>query len=129
MHIIHRININNIIIYKKKEGKKMKFAIEKSILLENLNNVIRGISTKNVIPVLNGIKFDLKDNGLTLTASDSELTIESFIEQKLIKNIESTGTAIISSKYILEIIRKMPSDIIYFEMIDNLKIKIYSDFN
>lgn len=107
----------------------MKFAIEKSILLENLNNVIRGISTKNVIPVLNGIKFDLKDNGLTLTASDSELTIESFIEQKLIKNIESTGTAIISSKYILEIIRKMPSDIIYFEMIDNLKIKIYSDFN
>lgn len=107
----------------------MKFSIEKNILLENLNNVVRGISTKNVIPVLNGIKFELKDNGLTLMASDSELTIESFIESKLIKNIESTGTIIISSKYILDIIRKMPSDIINFEMQDSLKIKIYSDFN
>ena len=94
----------------------MKFSIEKNILLENLNNVVRGISTKNVIPVLNGIKFELKDEGLTLMASDSELTIESFIESKLIKNIESTGTIIISSKYILDIIRKMPSDIINFEI-------------
>ena len=107
----------------------MKFAIEKNILLENLNNVVRGISTKNVIPVLNGIKFELKEDGLTLTASDSELTIESFIESKLIRNIESTGTIIISSKYILDIIRKMPSDVINFEMMDSLKIKIYSDFN
>ncbi len=107
----------------------MKFAIEKNILLENLNNVARGISTKNVIPVLNGIKFELTNEGLTLMASDSELTIESFIESKFIKNIESTGTVIISSKYILEIIRKMPSDIINFEMMDSLKIKIYSEYN
>jgi len=107
----------------------MKFAIDKNILLENLNNVVRGISTKNVIPVLNGIKFELKEEGLTLMASDSELTVEAFIESKLIKNIESTGTIIISSKYILDIIRKMPSDVINFEMLESLKIKIYSDFN
>ncbi len=107
----------------------MKFAIEKNVLLENLNNVVRGISSKNVIPVLNGIKFELTNDGLTLMASDSELTIETFIESKFIKNIESPGTIIISSKYILDIIRKMPSDIINFEMQDSLKIKIYSDWN
>jgi len=107
----------------------MKFAIDKTILLENLNNVVRGISTKNVIPVLNGIKFELTNDGLTLMASDSELTVETFIESKLIKNIDSTGTIIISSKYILDIIRKMPSDVINFEMQEALKIKIYSDFN
>jgi len=107
----------------------MKFAIEKNVLLENLNNVVRGISTKNVIPVLNGIKFELTENGLTLMASDSELTVEAFIENKLIKNITSTGTVIISSKYILDIIRKMPSDVINFEMQESLKIRIYSDFN
>lgn len=107
----------------------MKFSIEKSVLLENLNNVVRGISTKNVIPVLNGIKFELTEKGLTLMASDSELTIESFIESKDIKEIESVGTIIISSKYILPIINKMPSDVIHFEMQDSLKIKIYSDFN
>ncbi len=37
----------------------MKFTIDKNIILENLNHVIKAISTKNVIPVLNGIKFDL----------------------------------------------------------------------
>ena len=42
----------------------MKFAIEKGILLENLTNVIKGVSTKNVIPVLNGIKFELNNDGL-----------------------------------------------------------------
>ncbi len=107
----------------------MKFSIEKNVLLENLNNVVRGISNKNVIPILSGIKFELKNEGLTLTASDSELTIESFIEKEKIRTIESEGTVIISSKYILEIIRKMPSDVINFEMQDSLKIKIYSDFN
>ena len=33
----------------------MKFTIDKNIILENLMNVARAISTKNVIPVLNGI--------------------------------------------------------------------------
>ena len=42
-------------------------------------NVARAISTKNVIPILNGIKFELKEEGLYLTASDSELTLSNFI--------------------------------------------------
>ena len=77
----------------------MKFTIDKNILLENLNNVIRGISTKNVIPVLNGIKFELKEEGLTLTASDSELTIESFIESKF-KNLEIIGVKFNKSEFL-----------------------------
>ena len=89
-----------------KEGRKMKFSIDKNIILENLSNVIKGVSTKNVIPVLNGIKFELKGEGLYLTASDSELVIQSFIERKLIKNVDSEGVIIIGSKYILEILNK-----------------------
>ena len=96
----------------------MKFTIDKNIILESLNNVIKAISTKNVIPVLNGIKFELKEEGLYLIASDSELSIKSFIDKKEIKNIESTGNIIIQSKYIIDIIRKMPQDIINFEVID-----------
>ena len=86
----------------------MKFTIEKNVILENLMNVARAISTKNVIPILNGIKFELKEEGLYLTASDSELTIKSFIENKEIKNVESLGNIIIQSKFIVDIIRKMP---------------------
>ena len=105
----------------------MKFSIEKNLLLENLNNVSKALSTKNIIPVLNGVKFELNTDGLYLTASDSELTIRSFIERKKITNVEQEGSIIIQSKYILDIIRKMPSDLINFELMDGLKIKISSD--
>ena len=37
----------------------MKFTIEKSIILENLSNVVKAISPKNIIPILNGVKFEL----------------------------------------------------------------------
>ena len=105
----------------------MKFTIEKNLLLENLSNVIKAISVKNIIPILNGIKFELNEEGLYLTASDSELTIKAFIEKSKINNIEKEGSIIIQSKYILDIIKKMPSDMINFELMDGLKIKIYSD--
>ena len=107
----------------------MKFVIDKNILLEALTNVSRAIGLRTTIPILNGIKFDLTNDGLSLFASDSELTIKIFIGEKDIKNIEKTGCMIIQSKYINEIIRKMPSDVIYFEALDDTKIKIYTDNN
>jgi len=105
----------------------MKFTIEKNIIVENLANVVKAISSKNIIPVLNGVKFELENDGLYLTASDSELTIRSFIPAENIKNIENTGSIIIQSKFILDIIRKLPSDTINFELMDGLKIRISSD--
>ena len=105
----------------------MKFTIEKNILLENLSNVVKAISAKNIIPILNGVKFELNSEGLFLTASDSELTIRAFIPNESITKVESEGSIIIQSKYILDIIRKMPSDLINFELMDGLKIKISSD--
>ncbi|MBQ4031280.1 MAG: DNA polymerase III subunit beta [Bacilli bacterium] len=105
----------------------MKFTIEKNIILENLSNVVKAISPKNIIPILNGVKVELTKEGLYLTASDSELTIKAFIDKKDIKKVEEEGSIIIQSKYILDIIRKMPSDEINFELMDGLKIKISSD--
>ena len=63
------------------------FRIKKEVLLEALNKVSKAISTKNIIPILNGVKFELNEEGLFLTASDSELTIRSFIEKKDIKSL------------------------------------------
>ena len=107
----------------------MKFSIDKNIIIEGLNNVIKAISSKNIIPVLNGIKFDLEKEGLNLVASDGELTIKVLIPTKEIKKIDNNGSIVIQSKYLLDILRKMPSDIINFEVIEGLKIKIYSDNN
>lgn len=105
----------------------MKFVIEKNILLESLTNVMRAISPRNIIPVLNGVMFDLTEEGLYLTASDSDLVIKNFIPKEQIKNIDKTGKIIIQSKYLLEIIRKLPNTDINIEVIDGLKIVISTE--
>ena len=102
----------------------MKFTIEKNILLENLNNVTKAISIKNVIPVLNGIKMELNNEGLFLTASNTDLTIKSFIKRENIKRVDEEGSIVIQSKYINEIIRKLPDDTVDIEVVDGLKVII-----
>ena len=107
----------------------MKFTINKNIIVEALSNAVRALSTKITIPVLNGILLNLTNDGLEVQASDSELTIKTTIEAKNIVNIEKEGRAVLQSRCLLEIIRKMPSEIINFELTDNNNIKIYSDIN
>ena len=107
----------------------MKFTIDKNIFLEALYNVTKALSQKITIPVLNGIVIEANKEGLELLASDSELTIKVTIDKKDIKKIEKTGKLIIQSRYILDIIRKMPSDVINFESSDNNTVKIYTDTN
>lgn len=105
----------------------MKFSIKKNIILEQLSNVSKAISPRNIIDILNGIKFELTSEGLSLVASDSDLTIKSFIPADKIEKISVEGSIIIKSKYILEIIKKMPGEIIDFDLIDDLKIDIYAE--
>ena len=105
----------------------MKLKIKKDTLLESLNKVSKAISTKNLIPILSGIKFELTNDGLTLTASDNDITIQTFIPKDENMNIEKEGSIIIQGKYILDIVRKLPDEFINIEVIDELKIIIYTD--
>ena len=57
----------------------MNIEIKQSILIEYLNYVIKGVSSKNIIPILNCIKFDLTNEGLYMTVSDNESAIKTFI--------------------------------------------------
>ncbi len=112
----------------------MKLTIKKDLLLDALNKVSKAISTKNLIPVLAGIKFELKKKRLTLTASDNDITIQTSIDCSSEEDfvVESEGSIIIQGKYILDIVRKLPDKYINIEVIDELKIRIYtenSEFN
>ena len=111
----------------------MRIKIKKELLLENLNKVSKAISTKNLIPILSGIKFDLTKEGLTLTASDNDITIQTFIPaDNKDMEIEKEGSIIIQGKYVLDIVRKLPDEFVNIEVIDELKILIYaenSEFN
>lgn len=112
----------------------MKLTIKKELLLNALNKVSKAISTKNLIPVLAGIKFELKKKKLILTASDNDITIQTVIEPSNDDDfkVEQEGSIIIQGKYILDIVRKLPDKYINIEVIDELKILIYtenSEFN
>ena len=112
----------------------MKITIKKDLLLEALNKVSKAISTKNLIPVLAGIKFELKKKKLTLTASDNDITIQTTINCNSDEDftVESEGSIIIQGKYVLDIVRKLPDKYINIEVVDELKILIYtenSEFN
>ena len=112
----------------------MKFTIKKDLLLDALIKVSKAISTKNLIPVLAGVKFELKKKRLTLTASDNDITIQTSIDSLSDDDfkIDNEGSIIIQGKYILDIVRKLPDQYINVEVIDELKILIYtenSEFN
>ncbi len=98
----------------------MKLEIKQNILFEHLNYVIKGISSKNLIPVLNCIKFELTNDGLYLISTDNEIAIKTFIPSKDIEKIESLGEILISGRFIYDIVRKLPNTIINIEeVIDN----------
>lgn len=105
----------------------MKFIVKKEILLESLNNAARAISTKNLIPILTGIKLDLKEEGLYLYASDTDVSIKTFIEKEKLTSLEETGSIVIGGKYIVEIVRKLPNTDILIEVIDGYKLIISTD--
>ena len=102
----------------------MKLEINQSVLLEHLNYVIKGISTKNLRPILNCIKFELTDEGLYLMSTDNEISIKTFIDKMLIKKIDTKGEIVVSGKYIYDIVRKLPDEIINLEEVIDSKLYI-----
>ena len=105
----------------------MKFIIKKDVLLENLNHTSKAISSRNLIPILTGIKFELKEEGLYLFASDTDISIKSFIPVSDIVEVMELGSVVIGGKYIVELIRKHPDSDISIEVLDDYKMLISTD--
>lgn len=105
----------------------MKLKIKQNILMEHLNYAIKGISNKNLIPILNCIKFELTNEGMYLMSTDNDVAIKTFIEKKYIENIDTLGEVVVSGKYIYDIIRKLPNTFINIEEVDDSRLYIYTD--
>ena len=105
----------------------MKIKIKQKVLMEHLNYVIRGISNKNLIPILNCIKFELTKEGLYLLSTDNELAIKSFIPANEIEEIDTMGELLISGRYIYDIVKKLTGEIINIEEIIDSQVLITTD--
>ncbi len=92
----------------------MKFDILRDRLLEGLNDVMKAVSSKTTIPILTGIKIDVTNEGIRLTGSDADITIQTFIpveeDGQQIIQIAETGSIVVQARMFNEIVRKLPTN-------------------
>lgn len=108
----------------------MQFEIMRDRLLDSVNTVIKAISSKVTTPILTGIKIEATSEGLTMTGSDSDITISTFIPleedgTQIIRMIQP-GTIVLQAKVFSEIIRKLPTNDVMIELREGTKTHIRS---
>jgi DNA polymerase III subunit beta len=110
--------------------KKLKITILKDHLNESVQHVLKAISGKTTIPILNGIKIEAGDQGVTLTGSDTDISIQSFIprEDKELTIVETLkkGSVVLPAKFFSEMIRKLPSQRVEIEVREQFQTIIRS---
>lgn len=109
---------------------KLKIIIQREKLLLSINDVTKAISSRATIPILTGIKIDVENRGITLTGSDSNISIKSFIptEEDGLTNLEviEEGSIVLQAQYFPEIIRKLPESTVKIETFSQFNVKIRS---
>lgn len=100
----------------------MKITCNQQILTKAFNTVSKAVTTRSTMPILKGIKMEVKGNKLKLAASDLDLSIEKTIETE---NGED-GVTVVQAKLFGDIIRKLPNESITIEEEDSGMIRISS---
>ena len=110
----------------------MKITIRRQLLLASIQEVSNAITPRTaVIPILTGMKITMRNNLLSLTGSNSDITIESTIpnvieEEEVITNI-ANGSIVLPVPHFPDIIRKLPGDYVEIEVTENFKTIIKSE--
>ena len=107
----------------------MKFSINRSKFVEQLNNVQFAISSRSTIPVLSGIKLVAQNNQLILTGSDADISIEASIEvdEESQLEIEKTGSIVVMpARMLMEIVKKLPDETVVIELKESTQVSIDS---
>ncbi|MGI8313958.1 DNA polymerase III subunit beta [Halobacillus mangrovi] len=108
----------------------MKFIIQRDQLINSVQNVMKAISSRTTIPILTGMKIEATEEGIKLTGSDSDISIESFIPQEedgivYVENIEP-GSIVLQAKYFPDIVRKLPQNTVEIESDNHRNVTIRS---
>lgn len=101
----------------------MKFDVSSTALLSRLQSVGKVIASKNSLPILDSFLFQLKEDKLTITASDSETRMMTEIE---VMNTDGEGIFCISQKMLLDPLKELPEQPLTFELdMDTLEVGVH----
>ncbi|MBN2777610.1 MAG: DNA polymerase III subunit beta [Bacteroidales bacterium] len=102
----------------------MDFVVSRSGLLEHLQLVSKVVGSKNSLPILDNLLFNISDGQLEVTASDLESTLTTTMN---IDSNNGVGKIAIDTKKILDILKELDEQPLTFNVdIDELKIDIVS---
>jgi DNA polymerase-3 subunit beta len=85
----------------------MKFSINRELLLKPLLLVSGAVERKSTLPILGNILFDVRDQLLTLTATDLELEMVAYAQ---IDNQGEMGKLTIPARKLLDICKSLPDN-------------------
>lgn len=107
----------------------MKVTLNRSIFMQELQTVQRAIPGKATMPILTGVKMELTPEGMYLTGSDADVSIETFLSkdnEKAQMNIEQTGAIVLQARFFGEIIRRLPENEVTIEVLEANQVSITS---
>ena len=91
----------------------MKFVVSSSGLLSHLQAISRAIASKSPMPILDNFLFSLDGQKLTITASDTEVTMITTLD---LETTEGEGVIAMPSRILLETLKKFPEQPLNFEI-------------
>ncbi|MCU1807480.1 DNA polymerase III subunit beta [Cytobacillus firmus] len=108
----------------------MRFIIQRDQLVQSVQDVMKAVTSRTTIPILTGIKIVASEEGVTLTGSDSDISIESFIPKEEdgneIVEIKQPGAIVLQAKFFSEIVKKLPTDSVEISVENHLQTVIRS---
>lgn len=93
----------------------MKFEVLSSDFMSHLNAISRVLANKTTMPILDNFLFVVRDDKLSITASDGDTTM---ITSVPVTNVESSGSFVVPAKTIIEPLKEMPQQQLTIE-VDN----------
>jgi DNA polymerase-3 subunit beta len=103
----------------------MQFVVKRDILLKSLNFVQGIVEKKNTLPILSNVLLQLKDNKLSIVATDLDIVFYNEISDVKIINEGSTTT---SAAILYDILRKISSNSeLNFDLKSENKLSLKSD--
>ena len=107
----------------------MKFTIKRNAFIKKLTDVQRAISSKTAIEILTGLKITATENSITLTGSDSDISIENEIstdDSNYELLIDEPGSIVLPARFFSEIIKRLPENTFTIEVNDHFQATITS---
>lgn len=107
----------------------MKFSIKRTAFIQGINMVSRAISSKTTIPILTGLKLTASEEGLTLTGSDADVSIQTIIDSADEDNeltVSEPGSIVLPARFFSGIVKKLPDEKMTLSVTNGFQTEITS---